>query len=172
MGSGSGGWVSQAPLSRFLPGLARPPGGLDQDELLTLLRLGGGLSERLVSTVLAIWSERISIEDERVTAERAALTAALYGRVTAALRSWLNEPDLAITLEMIDPTDPPEVMRVPEGIHVQLPFRWLIDVWARGVSVVLGRFAMKLLDSEDDRQRVLTVSPDLRDVRPVTISIG
>jgi hypothetical protein len=89
-----------------------------------------------------------------------------------ALRSWLNEPDLAVTLDMIDPSAPPDLTRGPDGIHVRLPFRWLIDVWARGVSVVLGRFATQLLDAEDERQRVLTVSPDLRDVRPVTISIG
>ncbi len=169
--SSTRGWVSRAPQS--LPSIVFGPAGIvDQDEVLSLLRLGGGLLERLVATVLAVWTERVSIGDERVTTERAALTAALHGRATTALRSWLNEPDLVITLEMIDPSDPAELIRGPEGILVRLPFSWLIDVWARGVSVVLGRFATKVLDSEDHRQRVLTVSPDLRDVRPVTISIG
>jgi hypothetical protein len=73
---------------------------------------------------------------------------------------------------MIDADCRPDLSRGPEGIRARLPFRWLIDVWARGVSVVLGRFATQLLDAEDERQRVLTVSSDFRDVRPVTISIG
>ena len=170
--STSGGWVSHAPLARFRAGPVPTPLGVDQGELLTLLRLGGGLSDRLVATVLAIWTDRIAAEDDQVGTERAALTAALFGRLTTALRSWLNEPDLAITLDMIDSRGSPELIRGPEGIHAELPFSWLLDVWARGVSVVLGRFATKLLDSTDERQRVLTVSPDLGDVRPVTISIG
>ncbi|MGO9344566.1 MAG: hypothetical protein ACLP6E_18935 [Acidimicrobiales bacterium] len=169
---GPGGWVSHAPLARFAPGPVGLAGGVDQDELLTLLRLGGGLSDRLVATVIAVWTDRISTEDERVGPERAALTAALFGRVTMALRGWLNEPNLKIDLEMIEPGGSPELMRVRDGLQVRLPFRWLLDVWERGVSVVLGRFATNLLDSEDERQRVLTVSPDLRDIRPVTISIG
>jgi hypothetical protein len=165
------GWVSQTPLPRPIP-IGRSVGEVDRDDILTLLQLGGGLSDRLVATVLANWSERISNKDERVEAERQSLIVALYGRVTVALRSWLNEPDLAVTLDMIDPSDPPDLARGPDGVHVRLPFRWLIDVWARGVSVVLGRFATQLLDAEDERQRVLTVGSDLREVRPVTISIG
>jgi hypothetical protein len=166
------GWVGYAPLARARTRIAQLSGDVEQDELLALLQLEGGLSDRLVATVLAEWSERISSDDERIEADRQSLIAALYGRVTIALQSWLNEPDLAITLDMIDPSGPPDLTRGPEGIHVRLPFRWLIDVWARGVSVVLGRFATQLLDAEDERQRVLTVSHDLRDVRPVTISIG
>ncbi len=168
---GPGGWVSNAPMARFGPVPVSLVGG-DQDELLTLLRLGGGLSDMLVATVLATWTDRILAEDERVGPERAALTAALYGRVAMALRSWLNEPCLAIKLDMIGPDDPPEIVRRAGGLHVQLPFNWLIDVWARGVSVVFGRFATKLLDADDGRQRVLTVNRDLGDPRPVTISLG
>lgn len=164
-----GGWVGYSPL---LGGRRRTTINTQQDELLSLLRLGGGLSDRLIAMVLADWTERLSRDDERVADERAALTVALYGRVATALRGWLNEPDLPITLDMIDPKDSPELVRESEGIHARLPFRWLIDVWARGVAIILGRFATKLLDAEDERQRVLTVSPDLSDVRPVTISIG
>jgi hypothetical protein len=169
---GVSGWVGHSPLARGRGGLPQSAGAADPDELLKLLQLGGGLSDRLLATLLADWTERISGEDGRCEAERPSLTVALYGRVAVALRTWLNEPDLAITLDMIDPSDQPDISRGPEGIHVRLPFRWLIDVWARGVSVILGRFAMQLLDAEDERQRVLTVSSDLRDIRPVTISIG
>jgi len=169
---GPGGWVSNAPISRFAPWPAALVGGGDQDELLAVLRLGGGLSDMLVATVLSTWTDRISAQDERVGPERAALIAALFGRVTMALRGWLNEPDLEVTLDMIGPDDPPEIVRRPGGIHVQLPFQWLIDVWARGVTVVFGRFATTLIDADDGRQLVLTVSPDLGDIRPVTISLG
>jgi hypothetical protein len=169
---GPGGWISNAPISRFPPGPIALAGGGDHDELLALIRLGGGLSDMLVATVLSTWTDRISAEDERVGPERAALTAALFGRVTMALRGWLNEPNLEVTLDMIGPDDPPEIVRRPCGMHVQLPFQWLIDVWARGVSVVFGRFATKLIDADDGRQRVLTASPDLGDIRPVTISLG
>ena len=41
-----------------------------------------------------------------------------------------------------------------------------------GSSLGLGRFSLGLVESGPERQRVLTVSPDLRDRRPVTISIG
>ncbi len=167
--SGSLAYSSQA---RFRTGPVVLATGAPQDEALALLQLGGGLSDRLLATVLAEWTERISGDDERVAAERAALTVALYGRVTMALRSWLNEPDLAVALDMIDESDSPDLARGPDVVHARLPFRWLIDVWARGVSVVLGRFATKLLDAEENRQRVLTVSPDFGDIRPVTISIG
>ena len=170
--SSTSGWVGHSLLARARGGLAQLTRAAGPDELLKLLQSGGGLSDRLEATVLADWSERIASEDERCDAERPSLTVALYGRATMALRAWLNEPDLAITLDMIDPSDQPDLTRGPEGIHARLPFRWLIDIWARGVSVVLGRFATQLLDAEDERQRVLTVSSDLRDIRPVTISIG
>jgi hypothetical protein len=166
-----GGWVGYAPLSGGMR-RAWPGSWTEQDEVLTLLGLRGGIPDRLVATVLATWAERVSVGDDRVATERSALIAALHGRVAVALRTWLSEPDLPITVDMIGPSDPPELFRESEGIRARLPFRWLIDVWARGVPVVLGRFTIGLTDSEDKRQRVLTVDTDLRDVRPVTISLG
>lgn len=112
--SSASGWVGHSPLARARGGLAHLAGVADPDELVTLLQLGGGLSDRLVATVLAEWTERISSKDERCEAERPSLTVALYGRVTMALRAWLNEPDLAITLDMIDPRDQPDVTRGPK----------------------------------------------------------
>jgi hypothetical protein len=170
----SGSRVLQAPLAGGVSRMSLPMRAMSdarEDDVVKLLRLGGGLSDRLVATVIAEWSERVSRDDERVAVERAALTVALYGRVTSALRAWLDEPELEITLDMIEPSEPAELTRRSDGVHARMPFRWLIDIWARGVSVVLGRFATQLLDQEDERQRVLTVSPDLFDIRPVTIGI-
>lgn len=168
--SGPRGW-------RLLPyaatALGMPPGFQEPEsqELLSVLMLGGGLPEILVATVLAEWSERISNRDERVDAARPALTASLFGRVVCAIRGWLNDPLLGVRVEMIEPDDRPLITRSDGEIQVHLPFRWLIDVWVRGVSVVFGRFGIQLLGAEDHRQRVMTIDPYLQDIRPVTISI-
>ena len=56
------------------------------DELLSLLRLGGGLSERLIATVAAEWARRIEQPGGDYDWARARLRAGLYGRLRPALR--------------------------------------------------------------------------------------
>jgi len=142
-----------------------------QDEACSLLLSGGGLADRLVTTILVVWAQGIEPGDARAGSERPPLTAALYGRAAVALRTWLGDPHLDVAVDMIDSTDPAELTRGPDGIRARLPFTWLTDIWVRDLSVVLGRFSVGLVESGDERQRVLTADPDVRDFRPVTISI-
>ncbi|MGH9920087.1 MAG: hypothetical protein ACRD6W_14630, partial [Nitrososphaerales archaeon] len=160
--------------ARLIPGSRPPgwPGVIEEDEVLSILGIGGGLADRLVATVIASWSERIDADD--FGTHRAALGAALFGRVTLALRAWLADPNLEVEVEMIGPRQEAQLSRSEDTITItaRLPFRWLSDIWARGLAVVLGRFSLALTESSDDRQRVVTASTDLLDFRPVTISLG
>jgi hypothetical protein len=148
------------------------PQGVGQDDLLTLLVLGEGLVDRLVATILATWAQRVEANDERAVRHHAALTAALFGRAVPAIRTWLGNPSLVVSVELTRTQDPPTLQRIGASVTARLPFRWLTDIWARNVSVVLGRFALELLTSTDEKQRVMSINPELDDVRPVTISLG
>lgn len=142
----------------------------EPDETESLLELGGGLPDRLVATVLATWCERVESHD--LGNHGAQLVSALFGRVTLALRNWLGDPNLPIDLEMIGPSETPSLSRNGDSMEIRLPFRWLLDVWAGGLTVVLGRFSLSLVNESDGRQRVIAIRPDLLDIRPVTISLA
>jgi hypothetical protein len=53
---------------------------------------------------------------------------------------------------------------------VTLPFRWLLDVWARDLAVVVGRFCLDAAGPPEHRELRL-VDPDLHG-RTATITIG
>src|SRR5207244_1848872 len=118
------GWTSYSPLGPGAGAIAAAAPPAPEDELLALLRLGGGLPERLVGGVASAWSERLMRGEAIAASARAQLQAALYGRVVAALCSWLGEPDAEVEGRMIDPdarqraihSDPPfPVRRAPSG---------------------------------------------------------
>ncbi|WP_028057757.1 hypothetical protein [Candidatus Solirubrobacter pratensis] len=129
-------------------------------ELFMLLRLGGGLQERLVATVAASRGEPIA------EGERARLHAALYGRVVTALRAWLGEPEADVDLRM---DGPPGVRRSGERLEATLPFSWLVDVWARGLAVVWGRFCLAASTEDGRRWTLTTLAPDLGAPERVTV---
>jgi hypothetical protein len=181
------GWVGRAPLSGTTRARAvfttaqatagGPPGQTQpqfpqEEEVLSVLAVSPTLWDRLVDTVLATWADRLSTSGRGYAAQQPALTAALFGRAGSAIRHWHNDPSLVVSLEMISAEQPALLLRQPEGIRAQLPFRWLIDIWAMGLAVVLGRFTLATIDSINDSQQVLTVDKDLGDVRPLTISLG
>jgi hypothetical protein len=139
--------------------------------LLALFRLGTVLVDRLAATVIATWSERLSAGDERCSEAHAALAAALFGRATVAARTWFGDPGLNAIVEMASPGSEAAVARGPNGLQISLPFHWLNDIWATGLAVVLGRFGLWLIESVDERKRVMTIDRNLDDVRPITISI-
>jgi len=141
-------------------------------DYLEILSLDADLWVRLVETVLGTWAERVDDGDTAVQRARAALVAALYGRVTASLRDWTGDESLNVSVDMIDPNASPALVRTSDGLHAQLPFRWLSDVWARQWAVVLGRFSLCQIEGTDDKRRVLTINQDLKDIRPVTVSIA
>ncbi len=105
-----------------------------------------------------------------LAAARPALHAALYGRVITTLRSWTGRRDLPVALTMIPEDQSPSLARDGDGIAAQLPFGWLADVWARGLTPCWGRFCLAAAPaSAGDGWVLSTVALDLGPPRPLTI---
>jgi hypothetical protein len=160
----------------FGPGLGpgpRPGGPMhpmrgEQDDLVTLMSLGAGLPERLVLTVAHHWAERLAAGSVPEGPDHNALTVALFGRATMAMRSWLGNPGLQPEVVMIGPGGPSSLARVGDKVEARLPFRWLIDVWSRGLAVMLDRFSVELEEEDDGHLGLLTASrPDFEPARLV-----
>jgi hypothetical protein len=134
-----------------------------EDALLGLYALGGGLRERLAATVVA---GRLDGFD---AAERARLHAALAGRAMLALRAWLGEPGLRVELRM---NDAPSVARDGGLIELTLPLSWLIDVWAKGLAVIWGRFCLAASTEDGHRFTLTTVGPDLGEPELIRLELG
>jgi hypothetical protein len=132
----------------------------DLAEVITLAALGGGVGERLVATVAAEWAARRRRDDHRATDIDARLHAALYGRVSRALRAWLDEPGLRPRLQLVGEDDVRSLQRAGNVVRASLPFGWLVEVWARGLSVVDDRFCLAATP-DGDRWALETVARDL-----------
>ena len=146
-------------------------GGEEEAEaLVALLGLGGPMQARLVATVAAAWRERRHDHDHAAAVHRArpALHAALYGRVTAALRAWTGQPDLQVGLTMIPETQRPTLTSGADGILAELPFGWIVDVWGQGLSIFWGRFCLAAAPAEAGWV-LSTVGPDLGPPQPITV---
>jgi hypothetical protein len=141
-----------------------------EEELIELLQLGGGLPDRLAATVAAAWSARLHQPDEAARRALPQLHAALYGRAVAALRSWLGQPALAVDLHVIDDRGQPGLTQRDGAIHADLRFGWLVDVWAKGLAVTAGRFCLAATLS-DRRLTLSTVGPDLLEPRTLSIEL-
>jgi hypothetical protein len=135
-------------------------------DLAELLDLGGLMQDRLTATVAAAWRDRL--RDGLAQRERAALHAALYGRATAALRRWTRRPDLEVELAMIGEDQPPTLTCGSDGITAELPFSWVVEVWARGLTIVWGRFCLGAMPAEAGWV-LSTVSPELGPPAPVAV---
>ena len=131
------------------------------DPLPELLALGGGLPQRLVATVAAT---RLG---EHAPDERARLHAALYGRAAAALRDWLGP----LTVELAMGVSP-RLARDGDRIEAELPFSWLVDVWAKGLAVIWGRFCLAATTDDDRRFTLTTVAPDLGEPELVRLELA
>jgi hypothetical protein len=169
--SAAGGGSSQR--SRF----SRPTDAerADLTDLIALVGLGGGFGERLVATVAAEWTVRLREGRPEVAEALPRLHAALYGRVFAASRSWLGEPQLSLELEMTDDHRRRSLTRVERTVHAQLPFAWLRDVWSRDLTSVQGRFCLDAQRSDGavgDCWQLATVAPDLRTNERIELRIS
>jgi hypothetical protein len=131
-------------------------------DLRALATLGSGFGERLVATVAADWAQRLHAADPSVDQARARLQAALYARVIAALRLWLGSSRVALELEMVPERAARSLDREGNVIHASLPFGWLLDVWARGLAIVQGRFCLGAATTDGSVWSLQTVAPDLR----------
>lgn len=140
-------------------------------QLVDVLRLGGGLPDRLVAQVVAAWSARLAHGDDAVEAARPRLHAALYGRFAAVVREWLGEPGLRIDLESSEPGSTAVLHRTDSGLDVRLPFAWLADVWLPGLAVVADRLVVSATQPHPDRVELDTLDRTLARRATVTVEV-
>jgi hypothetical protein len=168
----SSGWTAYARVG----GPPRPPGRTSrkaqaENELLALLGLGGGLPERLVATVAAAWKERLQQSRRPPARSRAQLQAALHGRVFAVMRSWLGASGPESQLKMIGENRKPKLISEDGYVCAELPFGWLLDVWAPGLATIWGRFCLSAATDDGRTWRLATVGPDLGSSSVVTLQL-
>ncbi len=162
-----GGWTMYLPSNSALA-------ESDDGAHLTAARLAnlpGGLTDRLVATVIATWTERIHAGDDRVAAATPTLRAALYGRVLATVHS-ADIRSGPLDVVMVDPQAPRSVTAADGRIRCQLPFSWLGDVWVKGFATVLGHLCLSVESAQRDRWQLLVVDRDLHGTRTMTINLA
>lgn len=142
-----------------------------EDPLLQLMRLPGGLPDRLVAMVVSHWVALLA-DGAAPASAAAALSVALGGRASLAVQTWLGSTGTEVDVEMLAPGAPRYLERVgaeeEEFIRVGLPFSWLSEVWLTGLTHLLGRFTLAaeyvddavILDTADTAmtRHTLTVS--------------
>jgi hypothetical protein len=143
-----------------------------ESELIALLTLGGGLHDRLVATVAAAWSERLRQPDRAGASVRPQLQAALHGRVFDTIQRWLGGPALQTQLRMIGEAEKPTLVAEDGVLQAQLPFAWLVDVWAKGIATIWGRFCLAATRQDAQTWRLLAVGPDLGAPVPITLQLA
>lgn len=166
---GGSGWTAFAPLGAHPMMQGPSPGPFEG--ITKLMALGGAMSQRLVATVIAAWSDRVAAGDEAVEGHVPTLTAALYGRVTSSVRSWLSDAALEVELEMIPASESPSINLEGQLATVRLPFLWLSEIWVRDLSVVLNWFVLRTISSDQGELQLLAISPNFSEVRPITIRL-
>jgi hypothetical protein len=153
-----------------MPRPARAPRA--EAELQALLGLGSGLADRLSAAVAATWRERLEQRERVVAGVRRQLYAALYGRVLAAMRAWLGDrgaPSLELTMvaergrRSLDSSD--------GVVHAALPFGWLLDVWARDLATIGGRFTLSATSDDGRAWTLATVAPDFATASRVVMTL-
>jgi hypothetical protein len=132
-----------------------------ENELCALLSLGGGVPERLVATVATAWRERLVQPGRTPTRAKPQLRAALHGRVFAAMRTWLGGSGLESELKMIRENEEPRLISDGGVVRAELPFGWLVDVWAKDLATIWGRFCLSATTDDGCSWSLVTVAPDL-----------
>jgi hypothetical protein len=141
------------------------------NELVTLLGLAGGLQDRLVATVAASWRDRLRQPDSALLSVRPQLDAALHGRASTAIHGWLGATAGESRTSMIGEDGEPKLIREDDVIRAELPFGWLIDVWAKGLATIWGRFCLASSTSDGRAWRLTTVGPDLESPALITVTL-
>jgi hypothetical protein len=172
-GAGALTHLSHGALTRLSHGRAAPaPDPAAEEQFARLLSLGGGLGRRLDATVAAHWHRRLLISDAETDRLRARLHAALYGRVLATLVAWLGHGDVALQLELAPEGAEPSLRRAPDGaIAATIPFGWLLEVWARGLELVWGRFCLAASTTDGHAWELCTVEPSLDAPSTLTLTL-
>ena len=126
----------------------RPLGVVD------LLRLGGGLAQRLVAGAAAEWAARLDGADTDAGHDHEELRAALYGRVLTAVHEWQGDPSWRVHLDLVPAGVTRRIELEGRTARVALPFRWLVDVWAPGMATVLDTFVLSRSTAGDGTNRL------------------
>jgi hypothetical protein len=143
----------------------------DQAELTQLIGLDGGLADRLQATVAASWERRIRTGHSQLQRAQPQLQAALHGRAVVALMALhgLSAVDAEVTMS---PRDGPRSLSRRDGtVHVELPFAWVVDVGARGLAAIFGRFCLAASSSTGRRWTLTTVGPDLGPPETIVVTL-
>jgi hypothetical protein len=164
VGYGSG-WTGYAPIGR----ISRRAQA--ENDVILLLGLGGGLQDRLVATVAAAWRERLLQPDKALSRVRPQLRAALHGRAFAAIHDWLGGSELESQLSMIREGNQPMLVAEDGAVRAELPFGWLVDVWAKDLATIWGRFCVAAATSDGRTWELTTVGPDLGPPARVTLQL-
>jgi hypothetical protein len=143
-----------------------------ESELIALLTLGGGLHNRLVATVAAAWRARLRQPDGAPARVRPQLQAALYGRVFDTIQHWLGGPAVQTQFRMIGEDEEPTLVAEDGVLRAQLPFAWLVDVWAKGIATIWGRFCLAATRQDAQTWRLLAVGPGLGPPAPITLQLA
>jgi len=169
------GWSAYAPrisVSSGGPGTISDEQPTSVEQLVMLVRLGGGLPERLVAGVAAAWSARLARGEAIGAGDRAQLAAALYGRVAAAITAWLGEPGADVEVRMIGEGEPARLESGDGGVVLAaLPVSWLVDVWASGLATVWNRFCLSAASMDGSRWTLSTVTRDLGPPEPLVLEL-
>jgi hypothetical protein len=141
---------------------------LGSDDFIALLAgLDRDVAMRLAATVTA------GLLDGNVAGVGAVLEASLFGRVANSLVTWLGDPGLRLTLEVVQPGEPEFVEEGPEGdLRVALPLRWVTEVWGRGLAIVAGRFALAVVEATAHRVELETISSDFGPPRTLAVELS
>ena len=75
----------------------------------------------------------------------------MYGRVLSVMRSWLGASGPEPRLRMIREKGGPKLFGEDGYVSVELPFGWLVDVWAQGLAIVWGRLCLAARSADDER---------------------
>ena len=144
-----------------------------EDDLVSLLALGGALPARLQANVAATWARRLRGGHRALGRTRPQLQAALYGRALAALRAWFGEPELTIELDMVGEDAPRGLARSggADSIAASLPFAWLSEVWVRDLTLPFGRFCLAAAPAGEGGWTLETVAADLVTRETLEISV-
>jgi hypothetical protein len=57
-------------------------------------------------------------------------------------------------------------------LRAELPFAWLVDVWAKGVATIWGHFCLAATRQDAQTWRLLAVGPDLGAPVPITLQLA
>jgi hypothetical protein len=172
MGRRASGWTSYAPLGAPFPSPGRQSQkARAESELVALLGLGGGLPDRLAATVAVAWKARLRESGRPPARSRAQLQAALHGRVFAVMRSWLGASRAESRLVMIGEKGKPRLIPEDGSVRVELPFGWLVDVWAQGLATIWGRFCLSASTDDGRSWKLTTVGPDFGPPSVVTLQL-